>query len=199
MVSDSLTEPVVGAALPKRSCLFCNFSSISDFFKSVEVAAPKRSARFLRTSIGADAVIVILLDFVESAVVAVVTPKRAARASNLSDEEDTVPVAFPNFLARNSRRSCTDSSEIFIIFFSGSDVEEVSFDASSVDSSAFLAGSVEITGTVTETFRLSETRFVAVVISGESDLVDCAGDFKISSASVVESRRDFSSSNSSSY
>lgn len=42
---------------------------------------------------------------------------------------------------------------------------------------------MEIVGTVTEIFLFKDTRFVigATVDSGELDLVDCAGDFRISS------------------
>lgn len=130
---------VVGAVIPKRSCLLANRSAASTD-ANLEETAPNRSARFFNTSTdtasNVEMSIFLLLAaglaagdtvvFTASVVVAVgvsvvLIPNRSARAcffsSVLTGRE---AAAAPNFFERNSRRSSAVSSVSFATLGEGS-------------------------------------------------------------------------------
>lgn len=139
------TTPVAGAETLNLSCLLANLSSCSDFLSVVDVAAPKRSALFFKTSMDVLEATVGLVSegFVLSDVI---NPNRAALSAFLLSRttagmeplevvDDTVE--FPNFFALNSSRSWGVNSEILMTFFSGSpdkSLSELSFCSGFVNS-----------------------------------------------------------------
>lgn len=169
---DTALSVVAAAAAPNLCCLFCNFSSCSDFLSVSDVAAPKRSARFFRMSMGGPETEDTELGVVDEGPV---IPNRAARVANLSAiipedattaaggavfEDDTAAVELPNFLALNSNLSSDVNSEILISFFSGSsddvDPSPLSFLSVLESCSDFDSATEDGIGMVTEIFRFSE-------------------------------------------